>query len=105
MTSGIRPYSGNELAHEVSTSGSSPPPAQVSGQANHSQATAANEAVTLTQNATISAQLLSNARQAPGVDSQAVKTLKSAIQNNLFTVSPDTLASAITSAHAQLKPS
>lgn len=105
MTSGITPYSGNELTHEVSTSGSSAPPAQVSGQVTHSQATPGNEAVTLTQNATISAQLLSNARQAPGIDSQAVKTLKSAIQNNSFAVSPDNLASAITAAHAQLKPS
>ncbi len=104
MTSGIRPYSGNELAHEVATSGSSATSAQVTGETTHSQATPANEAVTLTQNATISAQLLANARQAPGIDSQAVKTLKTAIQSNLFTVSPDNLAGAITSAHAQLKP-
>lgn len=103
MTSGIRPYSGTELTHEVSTSGSSAPTAQVPGDATDSKATSENEAVTLTKNATISAQLLANARHAPGIDSHAVKNLKSAIQNNSFTVSADNLANAIATAHAQLK--
>jgi hypothetical protein len=105
MTSGIRPYSTNQSSTELASSAGATAPAQakVSGEA-AAQATPVNEAVTLTQNAQTSARLLASARQAPGVDSEAMARLSSAVQNNSFNVQPDTLAGSIISATHQIRP-
>lgn len=107
MTSGIRPYSGTDPSAEVaSSSGGATANA---AKANNSepvvtQAAPSNEAVTLTENAQASSQLLAGARQAPGVDAKAVARLSTAVQNHSFSVPPDALASSIISAFNQIKP-
>ncbi|MCB8874931.1 flagellar biosynthesis anti-sigma factor FlgM [Acidisoma silvae] len=104
MTSGIRPFSNDASAGDVSGLGGSAAHGQTPTGATTGQAKAENEAVTLTQSAKTSAQLLAHARQAPGVDASVVARLQSAVQDDSFQVSPDQLANAIAAAHVQLKP-
>ena len=104
MTSGIRPFSNDTSAGDVSGLGGSAAHGQAPSSATTGQAKAAHEAVTLTQSAKTSAQLLAHARQASGMDAAIVSRLQSAVQNESFQVSPDQLANAIAAAHTQLKP-
>jgi len=57
--------------------------------------TAANEAVTISDAATFSTNLLAFARSSDGIDHAAVKSLGSAIQNGTYNVSPGDLATAL----------
>lgn len=64
----------------------------------------AGEAVTITDSARATAQLLDQARAADGIDHAAVNQLKTAVQSGSYTVPADTLAASITSALVEVKP-
>jgi len=64
----------------------------------------ASEAVTITDSARATAQLLDQARAADGIDHTAVTQLKAAVQSGSYAVPADALAASITSALAEVKP-
>lgn len=66
--------------------------------------TAASDAVTITDSARASAQLLDQARAADGINQTAVAQLKTAIQSQTYHVPAEQLANAIVSAMAEIKP-
>jgi anti-sigma28 factor (negative regulator of flagellin synthesis) len=63
----------------------------------------ASEAVTITDGARATAQLLDQARAADGVDHASVARLKTAIQSQSYHVAAEPLASSIVSAMAEIK--
>lgn len=100
--------------HSYPTSGSLPAVADAAAPAARQQAQdlpapapqatgTAGEAVTITDGARATAQLLDHARAADGVDHAAVAKLRTAIHAGSYTVSADALASAITSAFSKVK--
>jgi flagellar biosynthesis anti-sigma factor FlgM len=60
------------------------------------------EAVTLTQDAQTSTDLLEAARAAPGIDQQAVQSVKDAIGSGTYQVPPENLAASIVAALKEL---
>jgi flagellar biosynthesis anti-sigma factor FlgM len=64
--------------------------------AKHASATA--DAVTVSKDAVTAAQLLTAARNSSGVDQAAVQSLKSQIQAGTYNVSPEKLATSISTA-------
>jgi flagellar biosynthesis anti-sigma factor FlgM len=72
-----------------------------SAQANNAatkHASASAEAVTVSSDAVTAAQLLAAARASTGVDQAAVQSIKSQIQAGTYNVSPDKLATSISTA-------
>ena len=72
--------------------------------AESAQSESSGEAVTLSDDAQTTTQLLGAARNSSGVNEQAVAQLRAAIQNGTYDVSPDTLARSITSAVKETAP-
>jgi flagellar biosynthesis anti-sigma factor FlgM len=97
MTSSIGSVSQNPATNEVDGKpvASAGPPPQKQAQTG---AAAASEAVTVSDGARLSTDLLNAARNSDGVDHGAVQALRSAIQNGSYNVSPEDLAGAIINA-------
>jgi flagellar biosynthesis anti-sigma factor FlgM len=93
MTNSIGSLPQNQAATDVAsqkTDAASP-----KSQAAPAQGSGANEAVTISDAATVSTNLLAAARSSDGIDHAAVQRLSSAIQNGTYNVSPDDLAGAM----------
>lgn len=82
----VRPQSKDSLAQATSPGGS-----------------ATGDAVTITDGARASAQLLDQARKADGIDHATVAKLKTAVQSQAYHVPAEQLASSIVAAAAELK--
>jgi len=82
----------------AATSGSEAVRPQAAPAADTGAPTATGEAVTVSADANTTTQLLGAARGADGMDQEAVQSLRSAVQNGTYSVSPEDLARAITSA-------
>jgi len=98
MTSiGYLPSNPETAALAGQSAGTSATSAKVSGTS--AQQGAGNaEAVTVSSDATNTAQLLTAARNANGIDQQAVQQLKSQIQSGTYSIPPDKLATSIATA-------
>lgn len=102
MTSPIGPIAPNTQTNEGGPAGRVVPakPASTAGidASSHSQP---GEAVTLSAGAQVTIQLLDAARNASGVDQSTVIKARAAIQSGSYNVSPQDLASAITTAYKE----
>jgi flagellar biosynthesis anti-sigma factor FlgM len=87
-------------ASAAPSSASSPPP---SAGATADGAVASGEAVTLTAEAQTSTALLEAAREATGVDPQAVQSLKAQIMAGTYQVPPAKLAASIVTALSETR--
>jgi flagellar biosynthesis anti-sigma factor FlgM len=93
MTNSIGSLPQNRPATDVASqkTDSAAPKAQTAT----AEAAAGNEAVTISDAATFSTNLLASARASDGIDHAAVQRLSSALQNGTYNVSPGDLATAL----------
>jgi len=94
MTNSILPVSPPPLPLEPSTAGSGSTQRQPSAAPAEAPA-AQSEAVTLSEAAQTTTQLLDAARQSEGINQEAVAQIRAALQNGSYNVAPEDLAQAI----------
>jgi flagellar biosynthesis anti-sigma factor FlgM len=108
MTTRIDSYSEGQALTDPFTSPGASPAASLPAVSSATSATGAatapsTEAVTLTPEAQTSTDLLEAARAASGVDHQAVQSLKADISSGTYQVPPESLATTIVAALAELR--
>jgi flagellar biosynthesis anti-sigma factor FlgM len=104
MTSSINALGQSQLAPEIAGQTETPATTRADTAAESAQSESSGEAVTLSDDAQATTQLLGAARNSSGVNEQAVAQLRAAIQNGTYDVSPDTLARSISSAAKETVP-
>jgi flagellar biosynthesis anti-sigma factor FlgM len=104
MSSSINALGQSQVPAEIPGQGEAAATAGASGAAESTPSAISGEAVTLSADAQTTTQLLGAARNASGVNEQAVAQLRAAIQNGTYSVSPDTLARSISSALKEAAP-
>ncbi|HEY1858025.1 flagellar biosynthesis anti-sigma factor FlgM [Acidocella sp.] len=105
MSSSINALGLSQVAPEIAGQGDAQATTRAGAAAESTQsAGSSGEAVTLSDDAQTTTQLLGAARNSSGVNEQAVAQLRASVQNGTYDVSPDTLARSITSAVKEAAP-
>lgn len=98
MTSSINAIGLSQVTPDIAGQGDAAAATRAAAAAESAPSASTGEAVTLSADAQTTTQLLGAARNASGVNAQAVAQLRAAIMNGTFDVPPDTLARSISSA-------
>jgi flagellar biosynthesis anti-sigma factor FlgM len=98
MTSSINAIGQSQVAPDIAGQDEAAATTRAAAAADSAPSESTGEAVTLSADAQTTTQLLGAARNASGVNAQAVAQLRAAIQNGTYSVAPDTLARSISSA-------
>lgn len=104
MTNIIPPYTPSSSAAQAADASPSRGKGGESKNAAHSNANKSVESVTLSAAAQTNAALVNAAHNANGVDQNRVNTIKEALANGSYNVSPDDLANAISSVLSEVRP-
>ena len=104
MSSSINALGQSQVGPEIAGQNEASATTRTDAVGDSTQSASSGEAVTLSDDAQTTTQLLGAAMNASGVNEQAVAQLRASIQNGTYDVSPDTLARAISSAAKETAP-